>query len=81
MAFLVVVGGLQFVYCVLAGNYVGSFFCFVVMVGIWRWGERRERVGGAWGLEGLWAKSRKTLLVEDVGRELDSDFSSCKISR
>ena len=25
MAFLVVVGGLQFVYCVLAGNYVGRF--------------------------------------------------------
>ena len=25
MAFLVVVGGLQFVYCVLVGNYVGGF--------------------------------------------------------
>ena len=28
MAFLVVVGGLQFVYCVLVGNYVGFFFFF-----------------------------------------------------
>jgi oligosaccharyltransferase complex subunit epsilon len=29
MAFLVVVGGVQFVYCVLAGNYVSllEFFC------------------------------------------------------
>lgn len=29
MAFLVVVGGLQFVYCVLVGNYVGSLFCLL----------------------------------------------------
>ena len=27
MAFLVVMGGLQFVYCVLAGNYVSLVFC------------------------------------------------------
>ena len=47
MAFLMVVGGLQFVYCVVAGNYVSSYF-FVRMAGFsccdgWgRWIERGE---------------------------------------
>jgi uncharacterized membrane protein len=50
MAFLVVVGGLQFVYCVLAGNYVSlSLFWLllhVLFVGIWVVAKRtafRER--------------------------------------
>ena len=34
MAFLVVVGGLQFVYCVVAGNYVGFSFSFFLSLSL-----------------------------------------------
>ena len=47
MAFLVGVGVLQFVYCVLVGNYVSSFFFF--SGSLLRWSGaigRREREGG-----------------------------------
>lgn len=69
MAFLVVVGGLQFVYCVVVGNYV-SFFSFgLIVVVLWGlrvlggegWGEwrvesvraKREREGGEDGKGGV----------------------------
>ena len=54
MAFLVVVGGLQFVYCVLAGNYVSCFawLCCGGDVEVGREeGEDRWKLG-AWGIMG-----------------------------
>ena len=56
MAFLVVVGGVQFVYCVLAGNYVclRDFLHHIStdtalgrFLGAWAW-EVRSRFSGAW---------------------------------
>ena len=40
MTFLVLVGGLQFLYCVLAGNYVG---CFSFLEGLGFCGGRGDR--------------------------------------
>ena len=65
MAFLVAVGGLQFAYCVLAGNYVGGFFSLLFFF-LFRFfglgsacglygsrgvtvGEVGVEVGGRWG--------------------------------
>lgn len=47
MAFLVAVGVLQFMYCVIAGNFVSYTFLLVLLLcRIQRLGKRREGKGG-----------------------------------
>lgn len=50
MAFLVLVGVLQFAYCVLVGNYVSFLFSFSLFLSLEDWGEggggRRGRCEG-----------------------------------